>query len=123
MGSSGYEYQLVPVCYGLMQDTAARNAVVAVHSVDLVEVEVVPSSWYSVACATFEGVRRRGRRWADWSHPGITYWLLHEAGGSSFVAENTSNNAVAVQVDASESLGVVASCGSLGSVTEVPARS
>jgi len=119
----GYEYHLVPLCFGLMQEREARNAVIAVHSVHPVEVELVPSSWHSIACATFEAVRRRGRRWTDWSHPGLTYWLLHESGGSSFVAENTSNKDAAVQVDASESLGVIASCGCLGTVSAIPARS
>lgn len=119
----GYIYRLVPLSYGLIQEASPRNAMVAVHSVEPVEVEVVPSSWRDIACATFEGVRKKGKRWSDWSHPGITYWLLHEAGGSSFIAENTSHTAAAIQVDASESLGCVASRGSLGVVTAVPARS
>lgn len=119
----GYVYRLVPLSFGLLQEQEGRCAVVAVHSVYSVELELVTSSWGDIARACFEGVRKRGRRWPDRSQQGISYWLLHEAGGSALVAENTSSSTAAIQVDASDSLGCVSSRGSLGIIARVPARS
>jgi len=118
----GYVYRLVPLCFCQMLHPAPRRAALAVHSVHLVELKIVDSSWDEVACAAVEGAKRRGNRWADNSQPGVAYWLHHEAAGCSLAIENSSTTPAAVQVDSSDSIGCTSSRGELGSVMRLPPR-
>jgi len=117
----GFAYRIVPLCCGLLQDNSrARSVILAVHALQDVKLEKVPSSWYEVACSLVAGAQKHGHRWREPS--GLSFWLSHEPGGSTLVAENDSSRPSAVQVDASESLGCISSRGSLGITVTIPAR-
>lgn len=119
----GYMYRLVPICFGLLQEPAPRCASVVVHSVHPIELSKAASSWYDIACATFEAARKSGKHWADRGHLGVTYWLIQEPGGCALVAENRSDVPIAIQADASDSIGCSCSRGDLGTVARVQPNS
>jgi len=119
----GSVYRLQPLCFCQVLEAAPRCAVLAVHSVYPIELEKAKSSWRDVAWATFEGARKQGHRWNDRSHRGLTYFLSHEPGGCTFAVENSSAKPVAVQMDASDSLGCVSSRGDFGAVIQVKPQS
>ena len=120
----GYVYRIVPVSYGMSQEFTPRRAVVAVHSVQGVETERVSLDWSDTAMAVIEGTRRRGKkRPIQQAAPGVSCWLLQEEAGMSFVAENKSDVQTALQVDASDSIGCVASRESFDAVIALPPQS
>eukprot|EP00929_Paragymnodinium_shiwhaense_P076679 TRINITY_DN39465_c0_g1_i3.p1 TRINITY_DN39465_c0_g1~~TRINITY_DN39465_c0_g1_i3.p1 ORF type:complete len:1281 (+),score=193.91 TRINITY_DN39465_c0_g1_i3:92-3934(+) len=117
----GYVYRLVPLCFGQVLQVEPRCAVVSVHSVHPVELAKVRSSWPLVSSTLFEAARKHGNR-DDHTHPGVNYYLLHEAAGCVFAVENISSKPSAVQVDVSESLGCICSRGCPGAVALLPPR-
>eukprot|EP00438_Fugacium_kawagutii_P036778 Skav205334 [mRNA] locus=scaffold3444:444704:446074:- [translate_table: standard] len=120
----GYVYRIVPISYGMSQEFTPRRAVVAIHSVQAVETERVSLEWRDTASAVIEGARRRGRkRPIQSAASGVSGWLLQEEAGMSFVAENASDFQTALQVDASDSIGCVASRESFDAVIALPPRS
>ncbi|CAK9104988.1 unnamed protein product [Durusdinium trenchii] len=120
----GYVYRIVPVSYGMSQEFTPRRAVVAVHSVQAVETERVSLDWSDTATAVIEGTRKRGKkRPIQQAAQGVSCWLLQEEAGMSFVAENSSDFQTALQVDASDSIGCVASRESFDAVIALPPHS
>ena len=120
----GYVYRIVPVSYGMSQEFEPRRAVVAFHSVQAVETERVSLDWSDTATAVIEGSRKRGKkRPIQQAAPGVSCWLLQEEAGMSFVAENKSDVLTALQVDASDSIGCVASRESFDAVIALPPQS
>eukprot|EP00931_Biecheleriopsis_adriatica_P065656 TRINITY_DN40149_c0_g1_i1.p1 TRINITY_DN40149_c0_g1~~TRINITY_DN40149_c0_g1_i1.p1 ORF type:complete len:1112 (+),score=225.05 TRINITY_DN40149_c0_g1_i1:116-3451(+) len=119
----GYVYRIVPICFGLLHEPAPRKGVLAVHSVQTVELKCVESSWREVAVAATNGIQKRGKRWSHHRYHGLTYWHQFEPGGCTFMVENATSQPVAVQADASDSVGCISSRGDLGVVAQVPAQS
>ena len=120
----GYVYRIVPISYGLSQEYTPRRGVVAVHSVQAIETERVTLDWADTANAVFEGTRKRGKkRPIQQAGAGVSCWLLQEEAGLSFVAENASESQAALQVDASDSVGCVASRESFDAVVVLPPKS
>jgi len=120
----GFVYRIVPVSFGLCQEYAPRRAVLAVHSVQEVKLQKAPSSWHDIACAVLEGAKTAGKkRPVEGATGALNAWILHEESGSSFIAENTSESTLALQVDGSNSLNVVSTRGSLDAVVAVAPRS
>ena len=76
---AGYVYRVVPVSYGLAQDVAPRRAVLAVHSVQPVELQRVDLEWADTASAVVLGAIKRGRkRPIQQAAEGVSCWLLQE---------------------------------------------
>lgn len=125
----GFVYRLVPICFGMMQEYAPRRCVVAVHSVQQVELQKVPSSWHDVACGAFEGCRKGGKRrpvqtMGSGPAPGLSSYLRFEEGcGACFAVENTSDMMAALQFDGSECEGCNFTRGTSVLVAAVPPRS
>lgn len=105
----GFVYRLVPLCFGLMQEPAPRRAVLVVHSAEAVKVEKDQSSWPDIGRAVFEAARKHARRRPVQGAPGLSSYLLHEHAGKAFAVENVGDSSCFLNVDASESVGVISS--------------
>jgi len=124
----GYVYRLVPLCFGLMQEFAPRSCILAVHSVQQVELEKCPSSWHAVASGVFESCRKKGKRrgltsMSEQPVPDVSTWMNFDGQGGVMVAENASPLPCAVQVDASDSSGCVFTRSSAIEVISLPPHS
>lgn len=124
----GFVYRLVPISFGLMQEMAPRRCVIAVHSVQKVELQKVPSSWRDVACGAFEGCRKIGKRkpvpTMNGPAPGIFSYVKFEQGcGCGYAVENTTDTMTAIQFDADGCLGCNFTRESSMVVAAVPPRS
>jgi len=122
----GFVYRLVPVSYGLLQEVSPRRCVLAVHSVQVVEVQKVPSSWHEIASGAFEGCRKLGRKrpvmtFNGGPEPGLQQFVRFEEGcGCCIAVENTSSSMAALQFDASDCAGCSFSRGTSMAVIAVP---
>jgi calpain-15 len=125
----GFVYRLVPISYGLLQEVSPRRCVLAVHSVQVVELQKSQSSWHEIASGAFEGCRKRGRKrpvmtYNGGPEPGLQQFVRFEEGcGCSIAVENTSSSMAALQFDASDCEGCSFSRGTSVSVVAVPPMS
>merc|ERR1712137_970589 len=112
-----------------MHEFAPRRFVLAVHSVQEVELQKVPSSWREVAAGSFEGSRKVGKRrpmpdMHGQPVPGLfQYTKIEEGCGASFVVENTTDTMAAIQFDASDCVGCNFTRGTSCAIIAVPPRS
>ncbi|CAE7762659.1 NMRAL1, partial [Symbiodinium sp. CCMP2456] len=120
----GYVYRVVPVSFGLAQEVSPRKAVVAVHSVQTIETQKVTLDWSDTAAAVFEGARRKGkkRQFPNLAN-GVSAFVLQEEAGLSLVAENSSDQLAAMQVDGNDCIGCVSSRESFDAVVALPPKS
>lgn len=112
----------------LLQELAPRSCILAVHSVQQVELEKCPSSWHAVASGVFESCRKKGKRrgltnMTEQPVSGVSTWTNFDGQGGAMVAENASALPCAVQVDASDSNGCVFTRSSAIEVVSLPPNS
>lgn len=124
----GYVYRLMPTCLGLMQELAPRSCILAVHSVQKVEMEKTSASWHDLACGVFEACRKHGKRrglddMQNGTVPDVSTWMHFDGQGAVMVAENTGVLPCAIQVDASDSTGCVFTRSSPVEVISLPPQS
>jgi len=120
----GYVYRIVPLSFGMIQEVTPRRGVLVVHSVEQVEVRKSVSTWHDIACAMYEGCRLRGkRRPVENGGVGLSSFIHYEDSGVCFAAENATDEVIVMQIDSSDSTGVVSSRGSQTAIVALPSRS
>eukprot|EP00928_Gymnodinium_smaydae_P028160 TRINITY_DN21550_c0_g2_i1.p1 TRINITY_DN21550_c0_g2~~TRINITY_DN21550_c0_g2_i1.p1 ORF type:complete len:1109 (-),score=276.29 TRINITY_DN21550_c0_g2_i1:182-3118(-) len=118
----GYVYRLAPLCFNQMQQTAPRRVTLVVHSSNPVSLKKVSSTWRDLAAATVSVTVGKGRK--GMVAPGVSSSMLSDA-GYIFAVENDTDVPFGLQVDSSDSVGMVSSRegGACGCIDLVPPRS
>ncbi|CAE8727028.1 unnamed protein product [Polarella glacialis] len=119
MLDGGFVYRVVPVSFGAFSNTqvSGRCGTLAIHSAQPINMMAPsPSTWTDMARAMVEGCRTYGKLkvMGEACPAGLRVYQLKESWGVVLAAENTSGDLLAVQVDASTSIGCSFSKGSLG---------
>eukprot|EP00658_Telonema_sp_P-2_P046131 TRINITY_DN3423_c0_g1_i3.p1 TRINITY_DN3423_c0_g1~~TRINITY_DN3423_c0_g1_i3.p1 ORF type:complete len:523 (-),score=122.70 TRINITY_DN3423_c0_g1_i3:419-1987(-) len=101
------EYLFVPLCFNQRRSFGPRRYVSTCHSASPLCIEKVPSEAQVTAEAMCLRARKHGERKSP--QPGVfTYTMTSEA-GMMITCENTSGHWVSIEVDCSESEGLVSS--------------
>lgn len=120
---AGLDYLVVPLCMSHLYQQEPRQGILAVHSVKPITLTPRGSSWREMASGLCCSVQGLGKSWNHNRCPAIYYWHHFEPGGCNFMVENSGDEPVAVQIDATESMGCVSSQGEMGVVVRVPPQS
>merc|ERR1712048_145054 len=118
----GLQYRIIPICLGLMHESAPRCVVISLHSEHSIELEASPSSWRELAFSIIQASREFGKPTEE-QQTKVNQWVFHEPGGCNLVIENNSEQPISVRIDASRSLNCVSSRGSFNADIVTPARS